>query len=130
MVCNSKNVKIQNFEEKKLRTWHLLLWGVGVDSSIPRIRSPPLATTYSDIRSRILNEIEQLLLLSRNMTINMSSLTENTEIFTQFILDPTSFNLKHRLNLNDPIVEHMFKLSRDLCYGIHTERIRQIKNTL
>ena len=87
-------------------------------------------SAYNAIRTRVMNEVGQLLLLCKNTRLNLTTITENSEIYTQFILDPTSFNLKHRIHVNDPIVEPMFGLCRDLSYGIHTERIRQMKNIM
>ena len=49
------------------------------------------------------------------------------KLMTQFILDPTSFNLTDRIHISDPVVQDLFKLSRDICYGIHSERIRQLQ---
>ena len=37
------------------------------------------------------------------------------EKLTQFILDPTSFNLKNRVNISDPIVPDLYSISIDLC---------------
>ena len=65
------------------------------------------------------------------MTCNMSKteiqfekMSKNPEELTQFILDPTSFNLTNRVNISDPIVKTLFGLSRDICYSIHTERMK------
>ena len=50
----------------------------------------------------------------------------NPETLTQFILDPTSFNLKIRVNISDPTAQEIFKISRDMCNSIHSERVRQL----
>ena len=48
------------------------------------------------------------------------------EKLTQFILDPTSFNLKNRVNISDPIAQEIFEISRNMCNYIHSERMRQL----
>ena len=52
---------------------------------------------------------------------------DNSEQFTQFILDPSSINLPIRVNTNDPILPDLFRLCRNFCNAIHTERIRKLK---
>ena len=61
--------------------------------------------------------------------LNINLIIQNPEYFTQFILDPTSFNLEseYRVHRDDPIVEMLFKLSRDMCYAIHTARMKKLK---
>ena len=51
----------------------------------------------------------------------------DSKTLTQFILDPTSFNLKERVHVSDPVVPAIFKLSRDYCMAIHTERLRRLQ---
>ena len=51
-------------------------------------------------------------------------------VLTQFLLDPTSFNLKKRVNIGDPAVPALFKLSRDFCTTIHSERTRKLRELL
>ena len=48
---------------------------------------------------------------------------------TQFILDPTSVNLPGdiRLASNHPSLGEVLRLSSNLCFGIHKERIRKLK---
>ena len=45
------------------------------------------------------------------------------EVFTQFVLDPSSLNLPMRVNNNDPILTTLFSLIRDYCSAIHNERM-------
>ena len=49
---------------------------------------------------------------------------------TQFLLDPTSSNLKTRVHISDPAVPALFKLYRDCCNAIHKERNRKFKELL
>ena len=72
-------------------------------------------------RRRILSEI---LALCETHKINIQSQFKNSETLTQFILDPCSLNLSERVNINHPVLPLLFKLSRDLCNAIHTERMR------
>ena len=86
-----------------------------------------ICPAFSDIRLRIFQEISVLCLRSKSK-INFQDTLHNPENLTQFILDPTSFNLEKRVHISDPVIEPLFKLSRDLCFSIHTERMRQLKN--
>ena len=81
---------------------------------------------FDEIRNRVVQQMSDVCLLSKS-SINLQNLVNNTKSMTQFILDPTSFNLKERIHLSDPVVQQLFKLSRHMCYGIHSERIRQLK---
>ena len=51
---------------------------------------------------------------------------DNPEYLTQFLLDPTSINLRKRVNISDPIVPDLYSISRDLCNHIHSERMKQL----
>ena len=82
---------------------------------------------YSETRLRILQEFSELCLLTKSK-INFQDTLDNPETLTQFILDPTSFNLEKRVNISDPVIEPLFKLSRALCFSIHTNRIRRLQN--
>ena len=47
--------------------------------------------------------------------------------FSQFVLDPSSFNLKERVHLKDLILGSLFKLSRDYCRGVNATRVKIFK---
>ena len=79
---------------------------------------------YSDTRSRILEQIEHLLNLSN---LDFTEIFEDKEYLTQFILDPTSMNLPYRLNQNNSILTDLVKLTRDLCFAIHSSRTKILK---
>jgi hypothetical protein len=51
---------------------------------------------------------------------------DNPETLTQFILDPTSINLKKRVNISDPITHDLFKISSDMWNYVHSERMKQL----
>ena len=72
------------------------------------------------------DEMRKRILLSPSLQVDFQSLVNNPETHTQFLLDPTSFNLEHRVHRNDPIVHHLFKISRDLCYSIHNRRMKKL----
>ena len=50
----------------------------------------------------------------------------NLEYLTQFLLDTTIINLRKHVNMSDPIVPDLYRISRDLCNHIHSERIKQL----
>ena len=75
----------------------------------------------------MLAEFAELCLLNKSK-LNFQHILSNPKTLTQFILDPTSFNLTDRIHISDPTVEHFFKLSRDFCYSIHNERIKMLQD--
>ena len=85
-------------------------------------------TGYSGIRQRTVQQTSQLCLSSENY-LNFQDISSCPDTLSQFLLDPSSFNLKQRVNVNDPVLAPLFKLSRDLCYSIHRERIRKLQSS-
>ncbi len=84
-------------------------------------------------RERIKGEIINLLTCAATIdkTSDLESkiphIFKNPSNFTQFILDPTSLNLGHlRITNNDPVLPPLIKLNRDLCYGVHRERLLKL----
>ena len=75
---------------------------------------------YSDIRERVFPQFSSICLHSK---FEFWHLVSDSNELTQFILDPTSLNLKHRINSCDPNIENIFKISQDYCYAIHKKRI-------
>ena len=84
---------------------------------------------YRPIRERIFEEFSKIRLLAKNC-MTFESIKNDPNILTQFLLDPTSFNLKTRVHISDPIVPTLFKLSRDYCSAIHEERTRKLHKLL
>ena len=81
---------------------------------------------YGDVRQKILEEFNQTVPLSRNQ-LSFSDYLCDEKSTTQFILDPSSFNLKKRIHMSDPILPHIFKISRDLCFAILKKRTLSLK---
>ena len=50
-------------------------------------------------------------------------------IFSQFILDPTSLNLSNRFRIppQQPGLHEVFRISRDWCYAVTSSRKKQLK---
>ena len=82
---------------------------------------------FNETRSRIIQQISEVCEMSRS-NIDLEPILQEPKSLTQFILDPTSFNLKERIHMNDPIVTDLFRLSRHFCYAIHSDRIRHLKS--
>ena len=82
---------------------------------------------YETKRATMLKEMKKT--CSKSVYFNFQQILdeENPETLTQFILDPTSFNLKTHMSVSDPITKDVFKLSRDICNYIHTERMKMLK---
>ena len=95
-------------------------------------------TKITEVRNDITKKITKLCQDS-HININLEHFS-NSQL-TQFILDPSSLNLKKRVNISHPIVVFirtllkgsmyiegqmilplLFKLSRDLCYSIDSHR--------
>lgn len=51
----------------------------------------------------------------------------NNKEFTQFLLDPSSMNLRKRVNINDSVLPQLFKISHDFCYTVDRTRARLLK---
>ena len=87
-----------------------------------------ICETYTEIRKRMLPGFQQLCQQSQS-NIEFEELSNQVNTLTQFILDPSSFNLKVRINMSDPILPSIFRLSRDYCNAIHTKRMTILKAT-
>ena len=81
---------------------------------------------YSEVRERILLEVESLCNKSRSRP-DFESILKDRQTLCQFILDPTSLNLSSRISLNEPNLEAFFRKSRDLCFSIHNRRMELLK---
>ena len=83
----------------------------------------------NDTRLRILNEMSSVM-KSNQSGCEFEMVCSDLSILTQFILDCCSLNLpnKFRLNMNDPTIVPVFKIARDLCYALHSERLRKLKD--
>ena len=80
-----------------------------------------ICSAYNTKRENIWKEIEALCLITKN-NLNFEDIKSDEKQLTQFIIDPTSFNLQNRVHISDHIVSAFFKLSRNLCNAIHKER--------
>ena len=83
-------------------------------------------SAYSDIRIRILEEYSYLCMEAKS-AVDFSELMTDSEILCQFILDPSSFNLKQRIHMNDPLLGSFFRVSRDLCFAVNERRLKLLK---
>ena len=83
-------------------------------------------SAYEEIRNRVMTELENLCRQSQS-NISFQTMRSEPETLCQFILDPSSFNLSDRIHRDDPVLLPLFKLSRDLCYGINSERMKILK---
>ena len=81
--------------------------------------------TYSQIRERMIPEFEEVLTESESR-LNIEEGSKTDENLCQFILDPSSLNLRKRINISDPALHKLFKLSRSYCYAINSEQVRNL----
>ena len=80
---------------------------------------------YKKIRERIIPEYSEVLTSSESH-LSMDEVLESNENLCQFILDASSTNLRNRINVNDPVLHTLFRISRNYCYAINCERTRII----
>ena len=80
---------------------------------------------YRETRQRIFLEYNEVCKLTKSK-INFEEICKNDENLTQFILNPTSFNLNRRVHTNDPALNSVFKISRDFCFAINSTRMKNI----
>ena len=81
-------------------------------------------SAYSEVRARILEELRMVLCQNKHI----QPIIESKENLCQFILDPTSINLSNRVNLQDPVVDTLFHLSRDFCFAIKARRMKLLNS--
>ena len=80
-------------------------------------------SAISEIRTRISNSMNTI---CQDANIDINIKTFNDPQFTQFVLDPSSMNLRKRVNMNDPILPSLFQLSRDFCFSIDRNRTKSL----
>ena len=85
-----------------------------------------VCSSYHEVRSRMLEEFSYLCMKSVS-AVDFSEILTNSETLCQFILDPSSFNLKQRIHLTDPLLASFFQVSRDLCHSINEKRLQLLK---
>ena len=97
-----------------------------IDEDISHIVSSCTAT--SEIRERITQEIFFKCQSAMTM-LDIDKIRRDPQLLTQLILDCTSLNLENgcRIHINDPIVPEIFKLTRDLCHAVHSQRLKLLK---
>ena len=76
----------------------------------------------TNVRQKLLEELRQLCSQTRS-NINLDEISHDKKSLCQFILDPSSLNLKTRVSLSDPSIHALFKFSREYCYTIDKTRI-------
>ena len=73
-----------------------------------------------EIRKSILESIQNL---CENSGLNIKLNNFSHSQLTQFLLDPSSNNLRTRVNINHPVLPSILQLSRDFCYAIDRKRL-------
>ena len=76
-----------------------------------------------DIRNRITTTLTNIL-TQAEVEIGLSEFSTNE--LSRFILDPSSMSLSRRVNINDPILPQLFRISRDYCYAIDKTRLANL----
>ena len=86
-----------------------------------------VCSAYCEIRLRILSEYSYLCLNSIS-GVHFSEILCDNQTLCQFILDPSSINLKTRVALNDPLLDAFYQISRDICFSINERRIKMLND--
>ena len=85
-----------------------------------------ICEAYAEIRKRIFPVFQALCSQSKS-GVDFSEISSENITLCQFILDPSSFNLKTRIHMSDPILGSMFNLSRGYCNAINTARMNILR---
>ena len=89
-------------------------------------------SAMGELRQTIVRELEATLtfqshkLFAKVLTSEeFLQLVTSEDLFTQFLVDPTSFNLpdKYRININDAKLTQINKITRHLCYSVNQQRL-------
>ena len=101
--------------------------GTDCTDSIEHVLTSCKATR--EVRSRLYSELVNTVALVQPMCAILTCHPLPPDILTQFILDCTSANLPEsfRIPLHNPDISKVYKISRDWCYGISSERSRLLK---
>ena len=78
---------------------------------------------FNNLRQRITTTMTNIC-QQAEIPIDLNELSSND--FSQFILDPSSVSLSQRVNISDPVLPQLFRISRDYCYAIDKERIANL----
>ena len=80
------------------------------------------------IQENILSEIR--VICDSIPYLNFSEIENNCEDLTQFLLDPSSLNLKQRVSPSDEILSLLFSKVRNLCWALDKARMAKLKSLL
>ena len=60
--------------------------------------------------------------------VNFQNILSDNKTLCQFILDPSSINLKAIIHPTDPLLGSFFSVSRDICFSINERRIKLLND--
>ena len=82
-----------------------------------------------ETRDRVMHHLELLLDGMNKNPSHFHEIVRDKPVLCQFILDCSSLNLPNhlRININDARITEVVKTNRDICYAVHSERIRKMK---
>ena len=83
----------------------------------------------SDVRDRLYPELLNTVVQVQPNNDIIRAANHTPDILAQFILDCTSTNLPeaYRIPAHNPKISRVFRISRDWCFAISSERSRQLK---
>ena len=78
---------------------------------------------YKNIRDRIFLEFS-IVCSELKINLKFEDMATTNENLCQFILDPSSLNLPKRINICDPELDRILRISRDYCFAINSARMK------
>ena len=116
------------FEEKSLQSGGSPFCRLCIDVSEPESLKHLISKCEGtlEIRSRIITKMNNL---CHDAGLNIDLKSFSNELLVQFVLDPSSLNLKNRVSINHPVLPSLFQISRDFCYSIDRKRIKVIQQS-
>ena len=82
-----------------------------------------VCVAYEDIRNRIFSEFSDAC-SELKINLKFEEIARTNENLCQFILDPSSLNLQKLINICDPILDRILRISRDYCFAINSARMK------
>ena len=92
----------------------------------------PRQVGIAALKSVLVSDNDTNLLAKSLSEEDFRKLISDEDTFTQFALDPTSFNLPadYRISFQDVNVSQLFTITRTLCYSINRDRLKKLRNLI
>ena len=114
------------FEEKSLKSGGSPFCRLCTDVSEPETLEHLISKCdgISETRFRIINLMNNV---CQQADLNIDLNSFSNRMLAQFVIDPSSMNLRERVSITHPVLPSLFQLSRDFCYSIDRKRMEKLK---